>query len=145
VTAVDFSRVALDKGRTLAGDTEVEWVCEDATSWRGEGYDLAVVAYLQLPEDERRTAARGAVEALRPGGTFLWVAHDSSNIEEGSGGPQDPAVLMTAADVVGDIEDLGVAVERAERVSRVVAPGGDHRMGDPGEIAWDCLVRAVRV
>ncbi len=145
VTAVDFSRVALDKGRTLAGDTEVEWVCEDATSWRGEGYDLAVVAYLQLPEDERRAAARGAVEALRPGGTFLWVAHDSSNIAEGSGGPQDPAVLMTAADVVGDIEDLGVEVQRAERVSRVVAPGGDHRMGDAGEIAWDCLVRAVRV
>ncbi len=144
VTAVDFSRVALDKGRTLAGDTGVEWVCEDATTWRGEDYDLAVVAYLQLPEDERRTAARGAVQALRPGGTFLWVAHDSSNIEEGSGGPQDPAVLMTAEDVVGDIEDLGVAVHRAERVSRMVSSGGDHRMGDPGEIAWDCLVRAVR-
>ncbi|HEX6151036.1 class I SAM-dependent methyltransferase [Nocardioides sp.] len=145
VTAVDFSRVALDKGRRLAGGTEVDWVRADAITWHGEGFDLAVVAYLQLPEVERRAAARGAVEALRPGGTFLWVAHDSSNIEDGSGGPQDPAVLMTAADVVGDVEDLGVEVQRAERVARVVAPGGDHRMGDTGEIAWDCLVRAVRV
>lgn len=145
VTAVDFSRVALDKGRTLAGDTEVEWVCEDATTWRGDGYDLAVVAYLQLPEVERRAAARGAVKALRPGATFLWIAHDSSNIEEGSGGPQDPAVLMTASDVVRDIEDLGVEVQRAERVARVVAPGGDHRVGEADQTAWDCLVRVVRV
>ena len=145
VTAVDFSRVALDKGRTLAGDTEVEWVCEDATTWRGDGYDLAVVAYLQLPEVERRAAARGAVKALRPGATFLWIAHDSSNIEEGSGGPQDPAVLMTASDVVRDIEDLGVEVQRAERVARVVPPGGDHRVGEADQTAWDCLVRVVRV
>lgn len=144
VTAVDFSQVALEKGRRLAGDTEVDWVRADATTWRGDGYDLAVVAYLQLPAAERRAAARRAVEALRPGGTFLWVAHDSSNLAEGTGGPQDPAVLMTAADVVGDVEDLGVDVLRAERVARVVPPGGDHRIGEAGQTAWDCLVRLVR-
>lgn len=144
VTAVDFSQVALDKGRQLAGDTELDWVCADATAWRGEDYDLAVVAYLQLTAAGRRAAARAAVEALRPGGTFLWVAHDTTNLTEGTGGPSDAGVLMTAADVVADVEDLGVEVLRAERVARVVPPAPEHR-DEPERTAWDCLVRVVRV
>jgi SAM-dependent methyltransferase len=143
VTAVDFSQVALDKGRRLAGDTDVAWVCGDATTWSGTGYDLAVVAYLQLPAHERRAAARGALEALGSGGTFVWIAHDSTNLTEGTGGPQDPGVLMTAADIVADVQDLGVEVQRAERVARVVPPSGEHR-GEPDRTAWDCLVRLVR-
>jgi len=144
VTAVDFSQVALDKGRTLAGDTEVAWVCADATAWRpDEPVDLVVVAYLQLPADQRRQAVRGAVESLLPGGTFLLVAHDSSNLTEGTGGPQDPAVLMTAEDVLADLDGLDVEVRRAGRVAREVTPGDDHR-GDAALTAWDCLVRVVR-
>jgi SAM-dependent methyltransferase len=148
VTAVDFSQVALDKGRRLADATasptgSLAWVHADATTWTGSGYDLAVVAYLQLPADERREAARRAVESLAQGGTLLWVAHDSTNLVEGTGGPQDPRVLMTAADVVADVEDLGVEVQRAERVARVVPPSGEHR-GEPDRTAWDCLVRLVR-
>ena len=144
VTAVDFSRVALDKGRTLAGDTALEWVCADATTWRPpQPVDLVVVAYLQLPADQRRAAVRGAVESLAPGGTFLLVAHDSTNLTEGTGGPQDPAVLMTAEDVLADLDGLPLEVVRAERVAREVSPGDDHR-GEPARTAWDCLVRAVR-
>ncbi len=33
VTASDFSQVALDKGRQVAGDVDIAWVCADATSW----------------------------------------------------------------------------------------------------------------
>ena len=47
VTAVDFSRVALEKAARVVAGSEaadrVEWVCADATTWTGEGYDLAVV------------------------------------------------------------------------------------------------------
>jgi SAM-dependent methyltransferase len=144
VTAVDFSQVALDKGRTLAGDTALEWVCADATTWRPpQPVDLTVVAYLQLPADQRRAAVRGAVESLAPGGTFLLVAHDSTNLTEGTGGPQDPAVLMTAEDVLADLGGLPLEVVRAERVAREVSPGDDHR-GEPARTAWDCLVRVVR-
>jgi len=148
VTAVDFSQVALDKGRRLAAAAaspsgSLAWVRADATTWTGSGYDLAVVAYLQLPADQRREAARRAVESLVHGGTLLWLAHDSTNLVEGTGGPQDPRVLMTAADVVADVEDLGVEVQRAERVARVVPPSGEHR-GEPDRTAWDCLVRLVR-
>jgi len=144
VTAVDFSAVALDKGARLAGDTAVEWVVGDATRWRSEApVDLAVIAYLQLPAAARRAASRNAVESLRRGGTFLLVAHDSTNLAEGTGGPQDPAVLMTAEDVLADLDGFDVDVVRAGRVAREVVAGDDHR-GAESATAWDCLVRLTR-
>lgn len=150
VTAVDFSAVALDKGRRLAGDVAVTWVRADATSWRPDrAYDLAVLAYLQLPAPERRAAVRGAFAALAPGGTLLLVAHDTSNLTEGTGGPQDARVLMTAPDVLADLAGLDLDVVRAERVARTVsAPDSgshQHPAHGPGErTAYDCLVRVVR-
>jgi SAM-dependent methyltransferase len=143
VTAVDYSQVALDKGRTLARDLDVDWVCADATAWTGEGLDLAVVAYFQVPAALRRTAVRNVVSSLRPGGTLVWVAHDSTNLTEGTGGPQDPAVLMTAQDVLADLDGIDVDVVRAERVARVVSADDGHG-SEVTQTAWDCLVRLVR-
>ncbi len=149
VTAVDFSQVALDKGRRLAGDTPVDWQCADATAWHPTApYDLALIAYLQLPAEQRRAAVRGAFAALRDGGTLLLVAHDSTNLLEGTGGPQDPAVLMSADDVLADLGGESFEVIRAERVARtVVEPGhGEEpdRRDRPDRTAWDCLVRVER-
>lgn len=142
VTAADFSQVALDKGRRLAGDTEVSWVRADATTWdEPDAYDLVVIAYLQLPAAERAAAVRAAYASLRTGGTFFLVAHDSTNLTEGTGGPQDPSVLMTAEDVLGDLAGLSFDVVRAGRVARRVAEGHDE---DGDRVAWDCLVRLVR-
>ena len=142
--AVDFSQVALDKGRELAGDLDVTWVCADATTWQPpEPVDLVVMAYLQLPADDRRAAVRGSVSMLRPGGTFVLVAHDSTNLTEGTGGPQDPAVLMTADDVLADLDGTGVEVVRAGRVAREVSAADEHG-GETRRTAWDCLVRVVR-
>ena len=142
--AVDFSQVALDKGRELAGDLDVTWVCADARTWQPpEPVDLVVMAYLQLPSDERRAAVRGAVSMLRPGGTFVLVAHDSTNLTEGTGGPQDPTVLMTADDVLADLDGTGVEVVQAGRVAREVSAADEHG-GESRRTAWDCRVRVVR-
>lgn len=150
VTAVDFSAVALDKGRQLAGDTALEWVCADATAWTAaEPYDLAVIAYLQLPAEERRAAHRNAFAALGRGGTFLLVAHDSTNLADGTGGPQDPRVLMSADDVLADLEGFDFELGFADRVARQVpapasADPSHHHVGGASLTAWDCLVRVVR-
>jgi SAM-dependent methyltransferase len=142
VTAVDFSRAGLDKGRILGEGLDIEWVCADATTWRGEAsYDVCLVAYLQLVADERRAAVRNAYDALGEGGTLLLVAHDSTNLTEGTGGPQDPSVLMTAEDVLTDLGGETFEVQRAGRVARIV---GDGHGEEPTATAWDCLVRVVR-
>lgn len=143
-TAVDFSQVALDKGARLAGDLDVTWICADATSWVPPApVDLVVIAYLQVPAEDRRRTVRGAWGMLRPGGTLLLVAHDSTNLAEGTGGPQDPDVLMSADDVLADLEGLAVQVVRAERVAREVRSADEHG-GEERRTAWDCLVRVVR-
>ncbi len=79
-----------------------------------------------------------AGRALAPGGALLVVAHDSTNLSDGTGGPPDPGVLYTPADVLADLDAAGVnvTVERAETVERTVA--GAERP------ALDCLVRARR-
>jgi SAM-dependent methyltransferase len=142
VTGVDFSDVALEKARRLAAarGVEGEWVAADLLAYRPEelAFDLVVLFYLQVPEAERRAVVRAAAGAVAPGGVFLLIAHDSSNLDEGHGGPQEPAVLYTAADVVADLDGSGLAVERAERVERPVeTPDGER-------IALDALVRAER-
>jgi len=145
VTAVDFSQAGLDKGRALAVGLDIDWVCADATTWagdpEGEGYDVCLVAYLQLAADERRAAVRNAYDSVRRDGTLLWVSHDLSNLTEGVGGPTDPTVLMTADDVLGDLDGRTFEVQHAGRVARLVADG--HRE-DSMAAAWDCVVRLVR-
>ena len=151
VTAVDFSLTGLDKGRALqerhprGRDLHVDWVHGDVLSHDlGAGvFDLAVIAYLQLAEPQRRTALRRGFGSLRVGGTLLLVAHDSTNLTEGTGGPQDPTVLYTAEEVLADLDGERFEVERAERVARTV-PSGDGHGGEPERTAYDCVVRLVR-
>jgi SAM-dependent methyltransferase len=142
VTAVDFAQAGLDKGRTLSAGLDIDWVCADATTWTSPtSYDVSLVAYLQLPAAQRCAAVRNAYTALRVGGTFLLVAHDSTNLTEGTGGPQDPDVLMTAEDVLADLDGETFEVRRAERVARLVAEGHGE---EPDRTAWDCVVRVTR-
>lgn len=135
VTAVDYSQVGLDKGRALAGDTAVRWVCADATAWdEAAAYDLTVMAYLQVPAADRRAAVRAGFDSLRPGGTLLVVGHDSQNLVDGVGGPQDPGVLYTAQDLLDDLAGQRFETVRAERVERPTDEG----------VALDVLLRVVR-
>jgi SAM-dependent methyltransferase len=142
VTGVDFSDVALEKARRLAdaGGVDVEWLLADLRDYRAEprAYDLVLLFYLQVPAAVRQPVVRVAAEAVAPGGVLLLVAHDLSNLDEGYGGPQEPAVLYTADDVAADLAGTGLRVVRAERVRRPVEDDdGEH-------VALDVLVRAAR-
>jgi SAM-dependent methyltransferase len=140
VTGVDFSQAAIEKARRLAEhrDVEVDWVCADLLEYAPppQAFQLVVVFYLQLPAEERRKILPRAASAVAAGGTFLLVAHDSSNLERGFGGPRDPAVLYGAEEVVAGLE--GFEIEQAGPVSRTV-----ETVDGPRE-AIDALVRARR-
>lgn len=145
VTGLDFSVVALSRAAQLAEQAglagRLTWVradVADAPQWGGP-YDLVVVAYLHLPSAERHQVLRAAAGVLAPAGTLLVIAHDRTNLEHGTGGPQDPDLLLTPQDVVDDLAGLpAFVVERAERVYRpVVTPEGERQ-------AIDALVRIRR-
>ena len=144
VTAVDFSGVALEKGRRLAehqGEKParaVTWTQADVRTWAppAADFDLVIISYLHLPAGERRQVLAHAVSGLAPGGLLLVVGHDIANLSGGVGGPQDPSVLYGPGDVVADLAPLvEVAVERAATVERPT----------PSGTALDVLVTARRV
>lgn len=143
VTGVDFSKVGIDKAGALAQarGLQAAWVVGDLLEYAPDAaaFELVIVFYLQVTGSERTPIVRRAASAVAPGGTFLLVAHDSSNIEHGYGGPRRPAVLYTAQDVVGDLQGTGLEIEEAVRAERPVDTDGGPR------VALDALVRASRL
>ena len=141
VTGVDFSAVAIEKARMLATERGLypQWIVADLLEYQPakRAFELVLVLYLQLPAEQRRQIVRRAADAVAPAGMLLIVAHDSENIEHGHGGPQDPAVLYTAQDVVADLDGSGLRIERADRVQRSVQTPDGQR------VALDALVRAT--
>ena len=143
VTAVDFSRVGLDKGRTLGAargidDARIEWILADLQDYEPEpgAFDLVLIAYFQVGAELRATVLARAAAALAPGGTLLVVGHDLTNLTEGAGGPRYPEVLYTPEAITTELS--GLRVLRACRVHRAVEPDG------AAATAIDTLVRAVR-
>jgi ubiquinone/menaquinone biosynthesis C-methylase UbiE len=144
-TAVDFSQVGIAKAERLAADSgvTVEWVVADVTTvdLPAAGYDLVIVFYVQIPPPDRQAMLHRAARALAPGGRFVMVAHDLTNITEGVGGPQDPSVMPTPELISADLRSAGVAdltIDRAETVPRRVVTS------DGSRDAIDCLVVAHR-
>ena len=142
VTAVDFSRVGLEKGRKLGaargvGDSQVDWVVANLSAYeRPRG--LRARAH-RLPSGDRgaaRPGLAGAAAALVPGGTLLVIGHDLANLTEGVGGPQCPDVLYTPEAITAELP--GLRIVRADRVRRTVERDGGQAT------AVDTLVRAER-
>lgn len=125
VTGTDFSGVALDKARQIAErrGVDVRWVQADATSDAlVPDQDLSLLCYLQLPSDLLRRALAASLEALRPGGRILVIAHAADNLTMGVGGPQDLAVLPCAQEVADHLMSLAphCVLNRVEQPRRQV-------------------------
>ncbi|MGH2806555.1 MAG: class I SAM-dependent methyltransferase [Actinomycetota bacterium] len=138
VTAVDYSRVAVEKGRRWAAERElvIDWIVADVTGFTPVpgSFDLAILFYLQLPPAEWAAVLRTTAAAVAPGGTLLTVGHDRLNLTEGTGGPQEASVLHDVDEIVAVLD--GLRIEKAERETRPVE--GAERP------ALDTLVRARR-
>ncbi|HLL67429.1 MAG TPA: methyltransferase domain-containing protein [Micromonosporaceae bacterium] len=140
VTAVDFSDVAIGKGRKLARrrGVTVDWLTTDLRSYRPEpaGFDLVLAAYLHLPPTDLGVVLEAATGALAPGGVLLVIGHDATNLGGGVGGPQDPELLYTPESIAAAL--VGLRIDRAVRAARPVATRTGLRE------AIDTVVRAHR-
>ncbi|MFD0365491.1 class I SAM-dependent methyltransferase [Nocardia sp. GCM10030253] len=130
VHAVDYSQVGVDKGRTVATRlsrsvrSRITWQCADVTDLDAAGitgpYELVLMVFLHLPAEQRRTLLRRTADLLAPEGTLLILGHDSTNLTDGHGGPQDPSILFTPDDIVADLspESDRIRVRIADRILR---------------------------
>jgi SAM-dependent methyltransferase len=145
VTGVDFSDVAVEKGRQIATrrNVNVTWIAEDVSAWKLPKYefDLVAVLYLHTSAGERDQWLENVINAVKPSGTFLYIAHDPDNIENGVGGPQDPAFLPGIAEITAALREFDI--DRAEVIERPVASDPGHGKELEG-IALDSFVWAVR-
>ena len=136
VVGVDFSAVAIGKARARAERDGVaaDFVCADLLEYEPSpgAYELVLLLYFHLPAEARRHVLAKATCALAPGGTFLLIGHDLTNLTDGVGGPSDPDVLVTPDEIVSELAEL--EIEKAERILRDVE--GEDRP------AIDALIRA---
>ena len=140
VTAVDFSAVGLEKGRRLAEEhgvaDRVDLVRADVTTWEPTGpVDLVLLAYLQLPGDERRSVLRSSAGWVRPGGHAFVIAHDRANVTDGYGGPPSAEVCYDVEETAAGLAPLAIQVAAIEE-RRVDTPDGER-------VALDTLVMAT--
>lgn len=133
MTAVDFSDVAVDRGRELTD--RVDFVVGDVLTWEPDrSYGLVLIAYLHLPEELLESVVGRAATWLEPSGEVFLIGHDRSNLDRGYGGPQVAEILWDVDQLVGWLDDLTIV--EAQVVRRPVET-------DDGVVyARDTLVRA---
>lgn len=128
VTAVDFSQVGIDKGRTVAARlsrsvrNRVHWQTADITELAAAGitgpFELVLMVFVHLPADQRGALLRELAGMLSPGGMLLVLGHDTRNLTDGYGGPQDPAILFTPEDIRAELDRDDVTIRIADTVLR---------------------------
>ena len=102
VHGVDGSSVGLAKARALAAERGVELTTEVADL---AGYRIApgawagiVAIWVHLPREVREPLFGQVAAGLRPGGVFILEAYTPAQLGRGTGGPPDPALLISLAE-----------------------------------------------
>lgn len=128
VVAVDQSEVGLAKARQLAADRgrTIETVSADLADYPIEpGAWAGIVSiFCHLPRRVRVPLYAAAVRGLRPGGLFVLEAYTPDQIARGTGGPKDPDMLVTLADLTAEL--AGLELVHTREVDREVREGAYH-------------------
>jgi SAM-dependent methyltransferase len=129
VTAVDQSPVGLARARELAASRGVPLATVVAdltdfdlgpTPWSG-----IISIFCHLPSTLRRDLYPRCAAALAPGGVFLLESYTPDQLRYDTGGPKEPDLLGTLAEM-GDLLP-GLTLEVGREVVREVVEGTHHR------------------
>lgn len=128
VVAVDQSSVGLGKARRLASERSlvVDTVCADLGEFAIEPASWAgiVSIFCHLPRRIRAPLYAAAVRGLRPGGVFVLEAYTPDQLGRGTGGPGDPDLLVTLAEMAGEL--AGLELIHGRELEREVREGSYH-------------------
>jgi 2-polyprenyl-3-methyl-5-hydroxy-6-metoxy-1,4-benzoquinol methylase len=87
VTGVDFSEVAISRGRRVAAENGLDARFErhDLLTWAppAAAFDLVTMVYMQVPAPGMEVAVANAAAAVAPGGTLFVVGHHLDNLSDG--------------------------------------------------------------
>lgn len=128
ITAVDASRVGLDKALRLAEECGVE-VCvvhADLADYaiKPDAWESIVSIFCHLPPALRRRVHANVVSGLKPGGTFLLEAYTPAQLRLGTGGPPRLEMMMDLESLRGEL--AGLEFIHARELERPVREGAYH-------------------
>lgn len=128
VVAVDQSEVGLAKAKRLAADRglTVETDCADLAAYPIEpGAWAGIVSiFCHLPRRVRVPLYAAVVGGLRPGGVLVLEAYTPNQLGRGTGGPRDPDLLVSLADLREEL--AGLEFVHARELDREVREGAYH-------------------
>lgn len=128
VTAVDQAAAGLAKARKLAAarGVAVETVAADLAdfsvtpgAWAG-----IVSVWAHVPPTLRRAVHARVVQGLRSGGCFILEAYSPGQLAYDTGGPRNPDLLPTAAQLREEL--AGLEFEILRELERDVREGDKH-------------------
>mmetsp|Transcript_28033 Transcript_28033/g.39485 ORF Transcript_28033/g.39485 Transcript_28033/m.39485 type:complete len:201 (+) Transcript_28033:109-711(+) len=128
VMAVDLSEPGLKKAKALASENNVTIetsVADLATYDLGNSqWDAIVSIFCHLPPPIRRNVHKKVIKALKPGGILILEAYTPKQLEFGTGGPPNAAMMMSMQDLREELKGLDFEIGR--ELERNVVEGKYH-------------------
>lgn len=141
VTAIDISRVALERAAAAGGDAKVSWTHADLSTYTppAGSFDLVTAMYPALPRSDEKSV-RAMLAAVAPGGTLLVVGHDLTDWYAGHGHGHDaedrpdpnfdPALYYQPGEIAELLDGSWTVVVNETRPRVSPAPEGTGHVND---------------
>lgn len=128
VTAVDASRVGLDKLLRLAKErgVGVEAIQADLSEFEiePEKWDAVVSIWCHTPPELRKRLHENSVKGLKREGVFILEAYRPKQLEYNTGGPSTIDLLMNLEELKSDL--AGLRLEFGREIDREIQEGKRH-------------------
>lgn len=128
VNAFDSSEAGKIKAMQLADKkgVSIEYVVEDALAitYPENSADIVAFIYAHFPPAIRKPVLQKAITWLKPGGKIILEAFNPNQLQNGTGGPKDVAMLYTEDIIKEDVS--GMKIELIQTLRTELSEGKYH-------------------
>ena len=128
VTAIDQSRVGLEKAKKLAEQKQVsiETIEADLAEYDlgVESWDCIVSIFFHIPSAVRAHIYPRIITALKPGGILILESYTPEQLDHGTGGPPISDLMLTKEELAQNFYEMNL--EHLQELEREVIEGAGH-------------------
>lgn len=128
VTAIDQSRVGLEKAKKLAQQKQVsiETIKADLAEYDigVESWDCIVSIFFHIPSEVRANIYPRIIAALKPGGSLILESYTPNQLNHKTGGPPTADLMLTKDQLTQYFSEMNL--EHLQELEREVIEGTGH-------------------